>query len=519
MALGRKPIEIVESGTHQLLVKSDSWERVWLHQVAEVKNGFAFQSKFFNHDSGLPLIRIRDISKTATENLYSGKFEEEYLVLKGEILIGMDGDFNCARWQGKQALLNQRVCKIIPTTELYSDKFLYLCLQPYLNAINQETSSITVKHLSSKTVEEIPLPLPPLNEQHRIVAKIEELFSELDKGVESLKQAREQLKVYRQSLLKHAFEGKLTEQWRKENADKLETAEQLLERIKHEREARYQQQLKEWKAAIEQWEKDGKVGKRPSKPKKELELQALSEEEISQLPLPPEEWKWVKLDTMGYLVCGQSPSVNEVNIEGKGMLYVTGPEQWNGRDIEETKWTEHPKRIAPEDSIFITVKGAGVGKLFPGKMCAIGRDVYAFCPLKPIVPAFIVYALKHSIDLVVLQAKGDIPGLSKNHIMDHVIGLPPTIEQQQIVEELDRQMTDIDNLMETLNSQLLKSEALRQSILKKAFSGQLVPQDPNDEPASVLLERIAREKADAATPRKSRIAKTAQIVQPLDENA
>lgn len=73
--------------------------------------------------------------------------------------------------------------------------------------------------------------------------------------------------------------------------------------------------------------------------------------------------------------------------------------------------------------------------------------------------------------------------------------------------------------METLNSQLLKSEALRQSILKKAFSGQLVPQDPNDEPASVLLERIAREKADAATPRKSRIAKTAQIVQPLDENA
>ena len=144
--------------------------------------------------------------------------------------------------------MNQRVCRIQIQSSLFDGRFLFLCLQPYLNAINAETSSVTVKHLSSKTIESIPLPLPPLNEQHRIVAKIEELFSELDKGVENLEKAREQLKVYRQAVLKHAFEGKLTAQWREENKDQLENPEQLLARIKRERSVRYDQQLEEWKA-------------------------------------------------------------------------------------------------------------------------------------------------------------------------------------------------------------------------------------------------------------------------------
>ena len=103
-------------------------------------------------------------------------------------------------------------------------------------------------------------PLAPVAEQHRIVAKIEALFSELDKGVESLKTARKQLKVYRQAVLKHAFEGKLTAQWREENKDKLEPADELLARIQKEREARYQQQLADWKAAFKAWEAKGERG-------------------------------------------------------------------------------------------------------------------------------------------------------------------------------------------------------------------------------------------------------------------
>ena len=100
--------------------------------------------------------------------------------------------------------------------------------------------------LPKENLNQLEIVIPPLPEQHRIVAKIEALFSELDKGIESFKTAREQLKIYRQALLKHAFSGKLTEQWRAENQDKLETAEALLQRIQTEREQRYQQQLKDW---------------------------------------------------------------------------------------------------------------------------------------------------------------------------------------------------------------------------------------------------------------------------------
>ena len=129
------------------------------------------------------------------------------------------------------------------------------------------------------------IPLPPLNEQHRIVAKIEALFSELDKGIESFKTAREQLKIYRQALLKHAFSGKLTEQWRAENQDKLETAEALLQRIQTEREQRYQQQLKDWEA----------TGKQGSKPKAPKTLPPLTAEELAELPELPKGWAWVKI--------------------------------------------------------------------------------------------------------------------------------------------------------------------------------------------------------------------------------
>jgi type I restriction enzyme, S subunit len=188
--------------------------------------------------------------------------------------------------------------------------------------------------------------------------------------------------------------------------------------------------------------------------------------------LPP-GWVRIRLGELGEVHCGQSPSVSEVNTDGKGIAYVTGPEQWNGHRIERNKWTEHPRRIAPEGSIFITVKGAGIGKLFPGIHAAIGRDIYAFTPSEGIDPDYVFYALRHTIDEVVMNGQGDIPGLSKSHILNHFIGLPGANEQRRIVAKIEELFSELHNGVESLRTARAQLEIYRQALLQHAFAGKL----------------------------------------------
>jgi type I restriction enzyme S subunit len=236
--------DLVAENRNGLLGKKKSWSRVRLKKIATILNGFPFESAKFKKESGTPLIRIRDILPGRTETFYDGDFDPAFLVQRGEILIGMDGDFNCKEWTGEPALLNQRVCKITPDTNLFSKQFLKYVLPGYLSAINAETSSVTVKHLSSRTIGDIPLPLPPLDEQRAIVAEIEQQFTRLEAGVEALKRVQGNLKRYRAAVLKAACEGKLvpTEaELAKKKPEtgnlkpEFETGEQLLQRILTER--------------------------------------------------------------------------------------------------------------------------------------------------------------------------------------------------------------------------------------------------------------------------------------------
>jgi len=451
MALGVTPKDIVESNEFPLLAKHISWGRINLSEVAEVQNGFAFSSKYFTKGDGLPLIRIRDIDEVKTENYYSGKYTKEYLVHKGDILVGMDGDFNLAIWQGTTGLLNQRVCRIILMSKYYDRKFLTYCLPGFLKAINTKTSSVTVKHLSSNTVNDIPLPLPPLSEQHRIVARIEELFSSLDKGIESLKTTQQQLKVYRQAVLKWGFEGKLT-----------------------------------------------------NKNVKEGEL--------------PEGWKWLKLDDVvdefvrgpfggslkkecfvpkGYKVYEQKNAIYQSTELGKYF-------------INENKFKELIRfKVKPYD--FIVSCSGTIGKLFmiPEKapkgiinqallIIRINRDL--------LLEKFFMHLFTSSFfqRLIIKDAKGtamlNLAGVKDMKLVP--VLLPPIREQQAIVAEIESRLSVCDKIEESIEQSLKQSESLRQSILKKAFEGKLVPQDPNDEPASKLLERIKAEKEKTESKKK-----------------
>ena len=163
------------------------WEIKKLGEVATILNGYAFDSKLFSEDSNdMPLIRIRDIKRGYTETFYKGDFSDGYIIKKGDYLIGMDGEFNIAEWKGNDALLNQRVCKIVANDIV--DRYLFWYMPVVLKQIEDATPFVTVKHLSSKQLLNAIIPIPPREEQERIVEELDCLSSVIEKKREQLRE-------------------------------------------------------------------------------------------------------------------------------------------------------------------------------------------------------------------------------------------------------------------------------------------------------------------------------------------
>jgi len=141
-----------------------------LGSIANILSGFAFNSNCFGDGGDIPIIRIRDVVRGFSETYYTGDYSDTYVIDDGDLLIGMDGEFNTARWKGGKALLNQRVCKINPDPKSLDKDYLYYLLPKELKKIEDATPFVTVKHLSVKALQAIEIPLPPLEEQRRIAA-------------------------------------------------------------------------------------------------------------------------------------------------------------------------------------------------------------------------------------------------------------------------------------------------------------------------------------------------------------
>lgn len=145
-----------------------------LGDLVDILSGFAFDAANFSDEGDIALIRIRDVIRGQSNTFYRGDYDDKYLIQKGDILIGMDGEFNRARWQSAPALLNQRVCKIKSSSPKLSDEYLFHFLPAALKAIEDTTSFVTVKHLSAKQIKDISIPLPPVEEQRRIAAILDQ---------------------------------------------------------------------------------------------------------------------------------------------------------------------------------------------------------------------------------------------------------------------------------------------------------------------------------------------------------
>ncbi|KQS50861.1 MULTISPECIES: restriction endonuclease subunit S [unclassified Sphingomonas] len=162
-------------------VTPQGWETVRLDRLANSQAGFAFKSKGFNEvDAGLPLIRIRDVGQPFTGTFYAGEYREEFVVTEGDYLISMDGEFRVATWPGPDALLNQRVSRLQFYGEQTSQAFVAMVLQRELKKLEGVKAYTTVDHLSGKQISETNIVLPPLAEQQRVVAKVNELTALCD---------------------------------------------------------------------------------------------------------------------------------------------------------------------------------------------------------------------------------------------------------------------------------------------------------------------------------------------------
>ena len=186
----------------------EGWEYIALSSVCKVQNGFAFNSKLFNEsNNGLPLIRIRDIKRGYSLTYTSEICSDEFFVEDGDMLIGMDGDFNIGEWKGGHALLNQRVCKLIPSEKILA-KFIFYFIPEALQKINDKTAFSTVKHLSSKQVNAILLPNLPLSEQQSIVDYLDSAFAKIDAMKANAEKALIEAKALFQASLKEMLEPK-----------------------------------------------------------------------------------------------------------------------------------------------------------------------------------------------------------------------------------------------------------------------------------------------------------------------
>lgn len=161
---------------------------VKLGEVVEVLSGFAFKSEFFNDCDGMPVVRIRDVVRGYTDTYYVGPYGAQFVVNDGEILVGMDGNFNAARWRGGRALLNQRVCKITAKPSILDESYLFHYLPAVLKKIEDATPFVTVKHLSAGDLRDELIPLPPLPEQRRIAAILDKADALRTKRREALAQ-------------------------------------------------------------------------------------------------------------------------------------------------------------------------------------------------------------------------------------------------------------------------------------------------------------------------------------------
>ena len=461
-----------------------SWIEVELNDLAVINYGKALAAGIRSAGGRIPVIGS------------SGKvgYHNEALVDGPCLVVGRKGAAGSVHLVPESSWPIDTAYFIQPPKDIDLVFLSYLLGTCGLGALDKSTA---IPSLSRDDLYRVLVPVAPRAEQTRIVAKLEELLSDLDAGVAELQAAQKKLAQYRQSLLKAAVEGALTAEWRTQHQP-TETGAQLLQRILQERRAR-------WEARqLAKFAEQGKTLPKDWQKKYPEPVQP----DASGLPQLPQGWVWATIDQIAQVGTGVTPLRSKSAYFNEGTIPWVTSGALNSEAVAsatelvtELALKECRLELYPVGSLLVAMYGEGKtrGKCSELRIPATINQAIAAIVLEPAAQsckAYLKAFLLDSYEKMRAQASGGVqPNLNLQIVKAIALPLPPCSEQAEITQLLDGQFDQISQQQIAVQVSLQQSTAQRQNILRAAFSGQLVPQDPHDEPASALLERIRAERA------------------------
>ncbi|MDY7227064.1 restriction endonuclease subunit S [Hyalangium rubrum] len=421
----------------------------------------------------------------------------------------------------KPVTINQDLKALTPREGVRA-RYVALGLKAFEQRILKDCtkSGTTVANVEFASFLRFELPLAPTEEQDRIIAEVEKQFTRLDASVEALKRVQAQLKRYRASVLKAACEGRLVpteaELARREKRD-YEPADKLLARILKERRARWEaDQLAKMKAA----------GKLPKDDKWKAKYVEPVAPETSGLPSLQSGWTWSTIDQLSSVVTkGSSPNWQGFDYCASGVLFVRSQNVgWGSLQLDERVFLPHAfnekesRSVLADGDVLLNIVGASIGRVALATTELAGANInQAVALIRPVVPSLGAYVLRYLLSPLAQQyihrEKVDVAraNFSLADVSEMPVPLPPLSEQQRIIFEAESRLSVGDAIELTLMSNETRATRLRQAVLKTAFEGSLVPQDPRDEPSSKLLESISAAVENKSLTKQGRVKQTTAV--------
>ena len=429
------------------------------------------------NNNSIDLSRVKYIS----ENTHNG-FLKRSILKEKDILISIAGTLGktaIVKNEDLPANINQAISfvRLIDNNNLL-EKFIafYLNTPTVKEALLGQVKVTAIPNLTLEIISDIKFPLPPLNEQKRIVEKLDFLFEKTKRAKEIIEEVKIDIENRKISILDRAFKGTLTSKWRNEN--KTSDVKELLKSINEEK-------IKKWEEDCIQAEKDG--NKKPKKPiiKEVKDMIVPVDEQPYKLP---DSWVWVRLGDIEEIKMGQSPKGEEISENGL-YSFIGGPADM-GDDFPKIKrFTDNSTRLSEYGDLIISVR-ATIGKTnISDKSYCLGRGVCAVSTKNIKINFLRNYIFSITNYLYSMSTGTTFSQISKEDIIKICFPLPPLEEQQEIVRVLDGVLENENKVKELLELEE-RIDILEKSILHKAFKGELGTQNSSDESALNLLKSL-----------------------------